>query len=114
MTQTPEAKLKKSIRDVLDSRGAFWSNIQGGAFSKPGDPDIVVCYRGRYVAIEAKAPRGRQSEIQKLRQEQIEGAGGVYILARTVEAVTSVLDAMDETLDHETQERCDICRRIRE
>lgn len=103
MAQTPESKLKMRIRKDLTSRGAFWSNIQGGAFSKPGDPDIVACYRGRYIAIEAKSPVGRQSDIQRTRQREIETAGGVYILARTPEDVTSLLDMMDPVMDYEME-----------
>lgn len=95
MVQTPESKLKQRIRDLLTARGAFYSNVQGGSFAKPGDPDIVVCYRGRYVAVEAKAPDGRQSSIQRIRQEQIEDAGGMYVLAYSVEDVVSALDRLD-------------------
>lgn len=92
---TPEAALKTKLREYLTARGAFWSTVQGGAFAKPGDPDIVVCYKGRYVAVEAKAPKGRQSSIQRIRQKQIEDAGGIYVLARTIEDVSEVLDRLD-------------------
>ncbi len=84
---TPEGKLKKDIKALLDKCGAFWSMIPGGAYAKIGDPDMVVCYLGCYIAIEAKTPEGVQSDWQKLRQKQIEEAGGMYLLARSVEDV---------------------------
>lgn len=84
---SPEAKLKTDIRRLLEEEGAYWCNIAEGAFAKPGDPDIVACVRGRFVAIEAKSATGRQSVTQKQRQTQIEEAGGTYILARDLEAV---------------------------
>lgn len=89
---TPEAELKKDIKSYLDSIGAYWCMIKGGAHSKPGDPDIVACFKGRFVGVEAKTYEGTQSTIQKLRQRQIEAAGGTYILARSVDDIRAVMD----------------------
>ena len=93
---TPEGKLKKAIKEYLDSIGAFWSMIPGGAYAKIGDPDMVVCYRGRYVAIEAKTPTGVQSEWQKTRQRQIEEAGGLYVLARKLDDVKQAMASLED------------------
>ena len=84
---TPEGRLKKQIKDLLNGCGAFWSMIPGGAYAKTGDPDMVACYHGCYIAIEAKAGDGVQSEWQKLRQSQIEASKGFYVLARSTEDV---------------------------
>lgn len=53
----------------------------------PGQPDIFACIRGRFVGIEAKTAVGRQSEKQKIWQRNLERAGGIYILARSVDDV---------------------------
>lgn len=87
MPRTPEAILKTEIRRYLTSIGAFWSSVQGGMGSKPGDPDIVVCHEGRYYAVEAKSSDGSLREMQRIRKGQIEDAGGVYIVARSVQDV---------------------------
>lgn len=106
MVQTPESRLKQRIRDLLTARGAFYSNVQGGSFAKPGDPDMVVCYHGRYIAIEAKAPDGRQSSIQRIRQNQIEEAEGLYVLAYSLDDVVRVLDLVDSAMwYHEKEEQ---------
>ena len=89
---TPEAELKKDIKRYLDGIGAYWSMIKGGAHSKPGDPDMIACVRGRFVGIEAKTYDGVQSNIQKMRQRQIEDAGGIYVLARSVDDVSEAVD----------------------
>lgn len=88
---TPEAELKRDIKRYLDGIGAYWCMIKGGAHSKPGDPDMVACVRGRFVGIEAKTYEGVQSPIQRLRQEQMESSGGMYILARSVDDVRDAL-----------------------
>lgn len=95
----PESQLKKTLKHILDMRGAFWSSVQGGAGSKPGDPDMVVCYRGIYVAIEAKTPTGRLSGWQKTRKAEIERAGGIYVVVRCVTDLAICLDRIDRQLD---------------
>ena len=91
---TTEARIKKDLRLYLTGIGAFWSNIQGGPGSKPGDPDMVVCYKGRYIGIEAKTKDGRQSEIQKVREKEIINAGGQYWVVRSVDDLKEKIEAM--------------------
>ncbi len=49
----------------------------------PGCADILACYRGRFIAIEVKTERGRQSQQQRRFQAAVERAGGLYVLARS-------------------------------
>lgn len=86
-TSTQEQLIKKDIKTYLTGIGAFWSIVQGGSYSKPGDPDIVACVKGRYVGIEAKTPTGKLSELQKVRGAEIEKAGGIWMVVTSKEAV---------------------------
>lgn len=88
---TPESALKKEIKNYLKSVGAYYMMVPGGAYGTNGSPDMVVCYKGRFIAIEGKAAFGTQSGWQKLRQSQIETSDGIYILARSVEDVEKVI-----------------------
>ena len=90
---TPEAKLRKEIKAYLDQIGAYWSMVAGGSYSKVGDPDIIACINGKYLAIEAKVDTS-QSDWQKLRQRQIEDAGGMYIIARSVDDVVTAVELL--------------------
>lgn len=87
MTTQEESLIKKGIKEAIEKCGGFWSVVPEGTYGKQGDPDIIMCYKGWYVGIEAKKPSGKQSPIQKARQDQIEAAGGIYIKPRTVEEV---------------------------
>lgn len=95
---TSEGRIKADIRRYLTGVGAFWSNVQGGAGSKPGDPDMVVCYKGRYIGLEAKTEDGRQSPIQKVREAEIKSAGGVYAVVRSVSDVKEILEAVENAV----------------
>lgn len=93
---TPEQKIKKDIKDFIDSKGGYWAVITGGPFSKPGDPDIVCFFPddGRFIGIEAKTPTGVQSPIQKARQEEIESKGGIYLLVRSLNDLIGQLEGI--------------------
>ena len=60
---------------------------------KPGWADTQYIYQGRFYAIELKIGNGPQSDNQKLRQAEIEAAGGVYTICRSVEEVERQLRA---------------------
>lgn len=93
-----EAGLKTRIRRMIRKRGGFYSNVKGGEYSKDGDPDIIACYRGRYVAIEGKNPEYKSGlrPDQEDAREYILEAGGRYIIARCLADVEVVLNEIDK------------------
>lgn len=62
-------------------------------YGLPGQPDIFLILNGRFVGVEVKTKTGRQSEAQKNWQRNCERAGGIYILARSVDDVRDRLVA---------------------
>lgn len=60
-------------------------------------PDIVACYNGLFLGIEVKREKGVQTALQKNIQKEIEAAGGVYILARSIEDVRRALTPLQAT-----------------
>lgn len=95
MTPTPESKVKKDIKAYLKSIGAYYVTVPGGAYGTNGSPDMVVCYKGRFIALEGKANDGKQADWQKLRQRQAERAGGIYVLAWTVDDVKDAISSLE-------------------
>ena len=77
----------------------FWKE-HGGALGTSGIPDIICCYRGRFLGLEAKLPGGRLTALQKRALEKINRAGGI---ARRVESVDDVRDVIAQA-DRETKE----------
>lgn len=92
---TPESKFKSEIKDYLKTfPNLFMHSVPGAAYGKLGAPDIVVCYKGRYIGIEAKTYEGTFSEWQKTRKAQIEAAGGIAIFARSLDDIKNVMEEM--------------------
>ena len=79
-----ERDLTRQVRDLLHLLGAWEIKYLGG---RRGVPDVLACFRGRFVAIEVKAPKGRLSVAQEAELEAIREAGGIAIVARELEDV---------------------------
>lgn len=65
------------------------------AANKRGTPDILAVISGKFVAIEVKAPGGKASKLQIAQLKRIEAAGGVAILAESLEEVIAYLAISD-------------------
>lgn len=90
----PEAKLLRRIQRYLDSLDQCWyCKIHGGdnPFQEVGLPDLLVCYRGRFIGLEVKL-RGGASPRQKVVLRRIAEAGGIGEVVHSVEEVERVLE----------------------
>ena len=80
-TKTPERLVKDDVKRICQYLGILIFPIIGSLGQRPGMPDYWGIYKGQALAIECKAKGGRQSDYQKQVQMEVEGAGGIYILA---------------------------------
>lgn len=84
-----ERDIVAAIKKYLASLGSdvfFWKE-HGGPYGTSGVPDIICCYRGRFLGLEAKLPSGKLTELQKRTLDRINKAGGI---GRRVECVDDV------------------------
>ena len=77
---TPEAKVKKQVRQALKELGAYYAMPMGTGYGNSGVPDFLVCYRGRFVAIECKAGNNLPTALQAANLVEIKKVGGVALL----------------------------------
>jgi hypothetical protein len=54
LTPLNETAITRQIKQVLSKLGAFPVKIAGGPYQRPGIADLLVCWEGKYVAIEVK------------------------------------------------------------
>ena len=97
-----EKDIVAAIRRYLATLGEdvfFWKE-HGGALGTSGIPDIICCYKGRFLGLEAKLPGGKLTALQERALERINRAGGI---ARRVESVDDVRDVIAQA-DRETKE----------
>lgn len=82
MATTPEGKVKKGVRQVLDGLGAYYVMPVTGGYGKQGAPDFLVCYQGKFFGIETKAGKGKLTALQELNLKKIIDCGGVALVVR--------------------------------
>lgn len=93
MASTPEAAVKRKVHAKLKAHGTYAVNYIGGAFANNGTPDILACYRGRFVGIECKAGKNKPTALQLRNLERIEEAGGLALVIN--ETNLEVLDDLE-------------------
>lgn len=84
MAKTPEGAVKASVKKLLDELGIYhFSPVQNG-MGRAGIPDIIGCFRGRFLGIECKAGKGKTTALQDLELEKIRQAKGfAYVVNET-------------------------------
>lgn len=91
-----ESQLVETIKKYLKTVPElfFWKE-HGGQFGTAGIPDLVVCYRGRFLAFEVKTPRGKSTVLQTATIRQIMRAGGIATIVRSVGEVRDIIEALE-------------------
>ena len=77
----------------LPCTAGMFSGFHHLYMEKKGLCDLIAVKNGFTVFIEVKAPNGKQSDDQKIFESSIRNAGGVYILARSLEDVEWLFQA---------------------
>jgi hypothetical protein len=95
-----ESDVQRSILEYLQIKRVFHFRNNSGAvvstykgknrffhFGAIGSPDIICVIKGQFVGIEVKRSGGKQNENQINFQKDLEKAGGIYILAYSLDDV---------------------------
>ncbi len=86
-----ESEIKSAIVKTLRQAGALPVVIWQGPMSRKGISDLLVCFDGRFIAIEVKRPGGRATHEQTQFIEEVEQAGGIGFIADNVGEVVERL-----------------------
>jgi hypothetical protein len=89
-----EKDLIKKISDYLKTvDNLFFWKEHGGQYGTAGIPDLIVCYKGRFIGFECKVGRNKPTVLQEVTIKQILRAGGYAIVVRSVDEVKEVIEA---------------------
>jgi hypothetical protein len=82
MARTPEGKVKDACTVLIKKYGAYYFYPVMGGFGRAGVPDIIVCHRGRFLAIECKAGSNKPTPLQEKEMAAIRAAQGETMVIR--------------------------------
>lgn len=99
MSETPEGKVKRKVKELLNAHGAyFFCPVQTGLGART--LDFLGCHSGRFFSIETKAPGKRMTEQQVAIADRMERSG-----AKVFE-ISGDFWKLDEWLKSEPQQCC--------
>ena len=86
-----EAALIQKIRKYLAALdGCFFWKEHGGQYGTAGIPDIIVCYHGKFIGLEAKVGRNKPTKLQEATIDQIRKAGGIAAVVYSIDDVKRI------------------------
>ena len=77
MANTPEAKVKKKVVNILEDEDVYYFFPATHGFGRSGIPDIVCCVNGYFLAIECKAGKNTPTVLQLREIDKINHNKGV-------------------------------------
>ena len=102
----PEAILLAQIKSFLQYKIIYFHRINTGLIqterktfyrsAERGTPDILLCHKGKFIAIEAKSKTGRQSEWQKADETRLKESGGIYWIIRDVYELKVLIENINQ------------------
>jgi hypothetical protein len=93
---TPEGRVKKKVKEVLDGLGAYYTMPVTGGYGGSGVPDFIICIAGLFYGIECKANGGKATALQLKHHDDIRKAGGIALIVDE----TNVENLRKEILSH--------------
>jgi Holliday junction resolvase len=100
MAVTPEKKVKQKVVKILEEAGAYYFYPVSGGYGASGVPDVVACFKSKFIGIECKAGTNKPTALQHAELAKIDKAKGVTMVVNENNAswVLHTLDAIDDLL----------------
>jgi Holliday junction resolvase len=75
-----EKSVKEKIKKILKQYGAWYCMPIGTRFGKSGVPDFICCYKGHFLAVEAKSSAGKPTALQSYEMAKIDQNDGTTMV----------------------------------
>ena len=81
MAATPEKRVKDKCVELIKNFNAYHFFPPANGMGRAGIPDIIVCFKGKFLGIECKAGANKLTALQANEIEAIRRANGVAVVA---------------------------------
>ena len=68
----------------------------GGQYGTAGIPDIICCYRGRFIGLEVKRPGNKLTRLQEVTLDRIRAALGEAHMVTSVAEARAVIEKIQK------------------
>lgn len=77
-----EKNFENQVKKWLKEHEAWYVKTWSNGVQRSGIPDLLICWKGRFIALELKAENGRASKLQEYEISQIKESGGIALIVR--------------------------------
>lgn len=104
MAMTPEAKVKKKVKEKLTDMGAYWAMPVTGGYGASGIPDFMICHKGFFIGIETKSGKKKPTTLQQHNLDRLSTAGGLALIINedNVDRLEELIETWLNTVKTET------------
>ncbi len=105
MAATPESKIKDKIKALFKQYGIYYAMPIGTGYGNSGVPDFLACVQGHFLAVEAKAGKGRVTALQLKHINQIKVQGGTALIVneKNIDELALLLEQLSWTLEQKSE-----------
>lgn len=97
-----ESQFSKEVTQYLESKGAIVNNQTGSMFSKVGVSDLLVCYKGYFIALELKVGNYQPDPLQISYLQKVRDSGGFGLILRdTLQELMVLLSCIDNDIERQ-------------
>jgi len=95
---TPEGKVKAKIKKILNSWEVYYFMPATYGYGSSGIPDLVACFKGRFIAIECKANGNKPTPLQERNLHEISRTGGAALVINeyNIDLLVKTLEEINE------------------
>ena len=86
-----ESAIQSKIVNYLKLKKVWYTKVISASHS--GIPDILCCYKGKFIAFEVKQPGRVPTALQQMNIDNITLAGGYAYVVSSVTEVKNIIDS---------------------
>lgn len=92
-----ESDIVKAILKYLKTvPDCFCWKEHGGMYGTACIPDIICCYRGKFMAFEVKTKKGKTTTLQNSVINKMQKCGGKAVVVKSVNEVKAVIEEVKQ------------------
>lgn len=97
-----ELQFLREVTTYLERKGAIVNNQTGSMFSEIGVSELLVCYKGYFIALELKVGNYTADKLQISYLQKVRDAGGFGLILRdTIQELMVLLSCIDNGIERQ-------------
>lgn len=94
MARKKEGLFQDKCIEFLQGLKIYYTNITPSGWGMKGEPDLICCVKGRYVAFELKVDDNQMDSAQRIKRDRIIKSGGRHYCPRSLPEFKRIIEEL--------------------